>query len=131
MAIAALLRLGAAVAAIAGVAWQWKRPKLCDASRKYDVIVVGGGVMGVWSAIAAKRRCKAVCLLEQYDAGHRHGSSHGDGRIYRFAYQEELYVDMMNLSLVDCTAHAVDLTAYGSSVSGIRFSKLFQREQLL
>ena len=104
MAIAALLRLGAAVAAIAGVAWQWKRPKLCDASKKYDVIVVGGGVMGVWSAIAAKRHGSHVCLLEQYDAGHRHGSSHGDGRIYRFAYQEELYVDMMNVSLVDWRA---------------------------
>ena len=51
--IATVLRLGAAVAAIAGVAWQWKRPKLCNASKKYDVIVVGGGVMGDWSAIVS------------------------------------------------------------------------------
>ena len=35
----------------------------------------------------------------KYDEGHDKGSSHGDGRIYRFAYADEIYVDMMYLSL--------------------------------
>ena len=66
---------------------------------QYDVVVVGGGVMGVWAAIAAARQNRAVCLVEKYREGHARGSSHGDGRIYRFAYADEIYVDMMYLSL--------------------------------
>ena len=55
--------------------------------------------MGVWSAIAAARQNRTVCLVEKYTEGHDKGSSHGDGRIYRFAYSDEIYVDMMYLSL--------------------------------
>ena len=55
--------------------------------------------MGVWSAIAAARQNRTVCLVEKYAEGHARGSSHGDGRIYRFAYADEIYVDMMYLSL--------------------------------
>ena len=55
--------------------------------------------MGVWSAIAAADRTGPVCLVEKYTEGHARGSSHGDGRIYRFAYADEIYVDMMYLSL--------------------------------
>ena len=55
--------------------------------------------MGVWSAIAAARQNRTVCLVEKYTEGHAMGSSHGDGRIYRFAYADEIYVDMMYLSL--------------------------------
>ena len=55
--------------------------------------------MGVWAAIAAARQNRTVCLVERYDEGHARGSSHGDGRIYRFAYADEIYVDMMYLSL--------------------------------
>ena len=55
--------------------------------------------MGVWAAIAAARQNRTVCLVEKYAEGHARGSSHGDGRIYRFAYADEIYVDMMYLSL--------------------------------
>ena len=55
--------------------------------------------MGVWAAIAAARQNRTVRLVERYDEGHARGSSHGDGRIYRFAYADEIYVDMMYLSL--------------------------------
>ena len=49
-----------------------------------DVVVVGGGVMGVWAAIrAAQAGAKRVVLLEQFEPGHAWGSSHGDGRIVR------------------------------------------------
>lgn len=55
--------------------------------------------MGVWSAIAAAKRGASVCLADQFTPAHEHGSSHGDGRIYRLAYTEDLYVDMMEQSL--------------------------------
>ena len=65
----------------------------------YDVLVVGGGVMGVWTAIAAAKQGATVVLADQFEPAHDHGSSHGDGRIYRLAYSEEHYVDMMVQSL--------------------------------
>ena len=65
----------------------------------YDLLVVGGGVMGAWTAVCAAKRGAKVCLADQFEPAHEHGSSHGDGRIYRLAYTEEIYVDMMLHSL--------------------------------
>jgi glycine/D-amino acid oxidase-like deaminating enzyme len=50
-----------------------------------DVCVIGGGGLGVWAAIAAAEAGAKVVLLEQFAPAHDRGSSHGDGRIYRFA----------------------------------------------
>ena len=75
----------------------------------FDVLVVGGGIMGVWAAIHARKRGATVALADQFAPTHEHGSSHGDGRIYRFAYTEDLYVDMMEHSLplwLELQAHA-------------------------
>ena len=69
------------------------------ADARHDVVVVGGGVMGVWTAIALAKRGASVCLAEQFAPAHEKGSSHGDGRIYRLAYTEDIYVDMMRQSL--------------------------------
>ena len=73
------------------------RPNFGDET--FDVCVVGGGVMGSWAAARAAERGASVALLEQYEPASTHGSSHGDGRIFRFAYEEAVYVDMMELSL--------------------------------
>ncbi len=35
-----------------------------------------------------------VLLLEQYTPAHEHGSSHGDSRMIRFDYEENVYVEM-------------------------------------
>jgi sarcosine oxidase len=58
----------------------------------YDVIVIGAGAMGSSAAWWLARRGASVLLLEQFDQGHRRGSSHGGSRIYRFAYTEPDYV---------------------------------------
>ena len=65
----------------------------------YDVLVVGGGVLGAWTAAIAARRGATVALADQFEPAHTRGSSHGDGRIFRLAYHQEHYVDMMLHSL--------------------------------
>ena len=58
----------------------------------YDVIVVGGGVMGCASAYHLAMRGRRVLLLEQFAIGHDRGSSHGHSRIIRLAYDAPDYV---------------------------------------
>ena len=58
-----------------------------DAFATSPTTVIGGGVIGASCAVASSS-CEAkhhqVLLLEQFDEiGHTHGSSHGDGRIFR------------------------------------------------
>ena len=62
----------------------------------YDVVVVGGGIMGSATAYSLARRKKvSVLLVEQFDFGHRRGSSHGSSRIIRKSYHESFYCRMM------------------------------------
>ena len=57
-----------------------------------DVAIVGAGLAGAAAAWAASRRGLSVALFEQFAIGHRRGSSHGSARIFRRAYDDELYV---------------------------------------
>lgn len=58
--------------------------------------------------VSAARRCAQllhrqgrVALIDQFDTStHNRGSSHGDGRIFRFAYPDKLYVEMAQRSWV-------------------------------
>jgi monomeric sarcosine oxidase len=63
----------------------------------FDVIVLGGGIMGISTALALVDAGKKVLLLEQFEPGHIKGSSHGDGRVVRFNYTEGIYVEMAKL----------------------------------
>lgn len=56
------------------------------------IAVVGAGLMGAATAWQLARRGHEVTLIETYDIGHRHGSSHGTSRIYRRAYADPFYV---------------------------------------
>ncbi|MEO1288354.1 MAG: FAD-dependent oxidoreductase [Chloroflexota bacterium] len=62
--------------------------------QKTDVIVLGGGIVGASTAHALVNKGKSVRLVDQYQAGHKRGSSHGDGRVVRFNYTEAIYVEM-------------------------------------
>ncbi len=64
-----------------------------------DVAVIGAGVMGAASAWALSQAGREAVVLEQFDAGHDRGSSHGATRIFRFAYDEPFYVDLARRAL--------------------------------
>jgi glycine/D-amino acid oxidase-like deaminating enzyme len=49
----------------------------------YDVIVVGGGVIGLAAAWHAARAGARVRLVERFDFGHERGSSGGSSRFFR------------------------------------------------
>jgi sarcosine oxidase len=55
-------------------------------------VVVGGGVIGAAIAEALALRGEPTTLVERHAPGHTKGSSHGDGRIFRFSYPEADYV---------------------------------------
>ncbi|XP_071501889.1 peroxisomal sarcosine oxidase-like [Diadema antillarum] len=57
----------------------------------YDVVVVGGGIMGLSSAYHSVRIGKKTLLLEQFPSLHSRGSSHGGSRITCFANQDSHY----------------------------------------
>src|SRR5919201_6562146 len=48
--------------------------------------------MGLATGRALRRRGHEVVVYEQFEPGHKRGSSHGRSRIFRLAYAEEEYV---------------------------------------
>ena len=61
--------------------------------RRVDLLVVGGGAMGLATAWAAAPRAEVV-LVERFAPGHARGASHGGERIWRHAYPDPAYVEM-------------------------------------
>jgi monomeric sarcosine oxidase len=61
---------------------------------KAEVVVVGAGIMGAATARALALRGRDVLLVEQFEVGHEHGSSHGRSRIVRLAYPEVELVEL-------------------------------------
>ncbi len=55
--------------------------------------------MGLAAGRALKRRGHDVVVYEQFEPGHKRGSSHGRSRIFRLAYGEEEYVRLAQESL--------------------------------
>jgi sarcosine oxidase len=56
-----------------------------------DLIVVGGGAMGLATAWSASRD-RRVILVERFEHGHHRGASHGAERIFRHGYDDRVYV---------------------------------------
>jgi len=59
-----------------------------------EVVVVGAGIMGSAAAYALARQGRDVLLVEQFQVGNEHGSSHGRSRIVRLAYPEVEFVEL-------------------------------------
>ncbi|MBA3787637.1 MAG: FAD-dependent oxidoreductase [Actinobacteria bacterium] len=57
-----------------------------------EIVVVGGGVMGLATARSLARAGREVALVEQFRVGHEHGSSHGGSRIFRLSYPDAQWV---------------------------------------
>src|SRR5215471_17588697 len=55
---------------------------------RYDVIVLGGGTMGIASAWELAKRGKRALVVEQFDFVHDRGAHSGQTRIFRHAYAE-------------------------------------------
>lgn len=70
----------------------------------YDVIVVGGGVMGTSAARWLARRNRNTLLLERFEIGHARGSSGGPTRVFRMAYHHPDYVRMARMALEEWRA---------------------------
>jgi sarcosine oxidase len=63
------------------------------------VAVIGGGVMGLATGWALKRRGVESVVYEQFRIGNDRGSSHGRSRIFRLAYAEPEYVRLAQEAL--------------------------------
>lgn len=58
-------------------------------SKSYDVIVVGAGVFGSWTAHHLQRSGHSVALLDAYGPGNNRASSGGETRVLRMNYREQ------------------------------------------
>lgn len=67
---------------------------------RFDVVVIGAGVFGAWTAWHLARRGRRVALVDAYGPGHSRASSGGETRIIRMGYgADELYTRWSQRSL--------------------------------
>ena len=68
---------------------------------RYDVVVIGAGVFGAWTAWHLARQGRRVLLVDAYGPGNARASSAGESRIIRMGYgADELYTRWSQRSLV-------------------------------
>ena len=70
-------------------------------SRIYDAIVIGAGGMGSATAYHLSKSGADVLVLEQFQRGHKFGSSHGETRIIRFFYDKAFYTELMKTAYAE------------------------------
>ncbi len=67
----------------------------------FDVVVVGAGVFGAWTAYQLSHTGAAVLLLDAYGPGNSRASSGGESRIIRMGYgPDEIYTRSAQRSLI-------------------------------
>ncbi|MBT8062051.1 MAG: FAD-dependent oxidoreductase, partial [Xanthomonadales bacterium] len=62
--------------------------------RQKQVVVVGAGAFGGWTALQLQRQGANVTLCDMAAAGHGLSSSGGESRVIRHVYPKRIYVDM-------------------------------------
>ena len=72
--------------------------------QSYDIIIIGGGGMGSAAAYHSAKSGARVLLLEQFQHGHKHGSSHGETRIIRLSYDKPFYTQLMQAAYAEWRA---------------------------
>jgi sarcosine oxidase len=61
-------------------------------AKTYDVVVVGAGVFGAWTALELEQRGARVLLIDAYGPANSRASSGGESRIIRMGYgADEIY----------------------------------------
>ena len=71
-----------------------------SATTRYDIVVIGAGVFGSWTAWHLARRRLRVLLVDAYGAGNSRASSGGESRIIRMGYgPDEIYTRWSQRSL--------------------------------
>lgn len=76
-----------------------------DQRKSYDVVVIGAGVFGIWSAYKLHMAGKRVAVIDAVGPGHSGASSGGESRVIRCGYGErELYSEWAWRSLDDWRA---------------------------
>jgi sarcosine oxidase len=69
-------------------------------NKTFDVVVVGTGVFGAWTAWHLSKRGQRVLLLDAYGIAHARASSGGETRIIRMGYgSDEIYTRWSHNSL--------------------------------
>ena len=94
------LLVGGAAAAVAASAP--KRASAQPSRARWDVVVVGAGVFGAWTARKLQAAGKSVLLLDAWGPAHARASSGGESRLTRGAYgADAVYTRMALESLED------------------------------
>jgi sarcosine oxidase len=70
-------------------------------TQTFDVVVIGAGVFGAWTAWHLAKRKQRVLLVDAYGPAHARASSGGETRIIRMGYgSDEIYTRWSQRSLV-------------------------------
>uniref|UniRef100_A0A914CN39 Sarcosine oxidasee (formaldehyde-forming) n=1 Tax=Acrobeloides nanus TaxID=290746 RepID=A0A914CN39_9BILA len=64
----------------------------------FDAIVIGGGIMGTCSAYHLAKLGSKTLMLEQFEYGHKNGSSHGASRTTRIVHTSPMYLKLAQAS---------------------------------
>ena len=102
----------------------------------HDVIVIGGGAMGVAAAWSLTRAGRDVLVLERFWPGHDRGGSHGNSRLFRLVYAEPDYVRLARRALrswrdLEAESGMDLLTTTGGVEHGLTESALAARASVL
>ncbi|MEL6359862.1 MAG: FAD-dependent oxidoreductase [Pseudomonadota bacterium] len=88
-------------ATVAGLASTPVVSSAVAARERWDVVVVGAGVFGAWTAEQMRRRGKRVLLVDAWGPAHARASSGGESRLTRAGYGRDAVYSRMALEALD------------------------------